>query len=502
MIKGLSGPSMDTTEHTSFHPATYASLLGDVKERVSGGFLLWLSAVTLLSAGLRLYHLDSASFWVDELNTVHGCANLSEMHKSKVLGYVPTAIGLWLHGADPFQIPGEAPERWRSMGVSEWSSRIGSALIGIVSVPLLGLAGRRLLGPRMAGISVLLLAVAPWHIYWSQASRFYTQQFLFYNLSLIWYFRATRESSPRQMAAALILIVLAALSQPPALVICGVFALDWLWGLIRGHPVRLGLFGWTGAALALTLCGGVLALDVAREPDQWTQFVDDYYQSAWTMTLGTAYMVGPATLLFALLSAYGPVRHGHRLATYLLLAAVVPPVVFAIVSLRSYVGLRYGFVCLYGWLALTAMGAEQVYHALRDRVGRLLACAPLGVVLVSMMLMDYGYYTSGVGFHTRWRDGFDYVARHRKPQDRVTCPHPIIGRYYLQDPAVEEAPKTFDETVALDQTTWIVIEGEDVIRGQVRSWLQDAAELEAVFDVRVVQPYSSLRVYRYVPADD
>jgi hypothetical protein len=469
-------------------------------KNTSRSFLLWLLVMTVLAGGFRLYHLGSASLWVDELNTVRVCADFGGTNMSKLLGYVPTAVGLWLCGANPFEIPVGAPELWRSMGVDEWSMRIASALIGIVSVPLLGLASRRLLGARVAGIMALLLAIAPWHIYWSQASRFYTQQFLFYNLSLLWYFSATEQTSRRRMVGAMVFMVLAFLSQPPALVICFVFALDWLAGLLRRRPVRLAPFGWICAVVALAVCAGVLALDVERKPEDWTQFVGDTHQVPWTMILGSAYMIGPAVILFALLPAWRRVVEGNRLSIYLLLAGVVPPLAFAIMSSQSYVGLRYAFVSLYAWLALAAIGIDQIHQVLRERLGRAVAAAPLAVLLASMLLMAYGYYTTGAGFHTRWRDAFDYVARHREPTDRVACARTLVGRYYLEDASVEKMPKTSDQLTASNHPTWIVMEAEDAIRERVRPWLNDVAELKAVFDVRVVAPYSSVRVYRYAPA--
>jgi len=463
-------------------------------------FWLCLVMVTTLAAGLRIHNLDRASFWVDELNTVRGVADLSGMHKSKVFGYVPTALGLWAYGVNPSDIPIEAPEKWQSMGINEWTCRLPSALIGILTIPLLGLACCRLLGPRVASILMLLLAVAPWHIYWSQASRFYTQQFLFYNICLIWYFIATRDASRMRMAWSLAVLLLAFLSQPPALVIAAVFALDWLWGLVRRQPVRWGVFGWVGAIVTLVICAAVLSLDVSRNPSQWSQFAGDHYNTVRTMILGTVFMVGPAVVMFGLVSVWGRLRRGDRLVTFLLLAAVTPPIVYAIVSIRSYVGLRYAFVCVFGWLALAAIGIDRTYAVLRQRLGVVTATVPGALVLVSMAWTNYGYYTSGVGYHTRWRDAFAYVAAHRQPGDKVACPKPMVGRYYLQDAAVQVMPHSRDQLVALDSPTWLVDETDDVIRGKVHSWMNDVTELKAYFDVRVVQPHSSVKVFRFDPA--
>ena len=154
----------------------------------------------------------------------------------------------------------------------------------------------------------------------------------------------------------------------------------------------------------------------------------------------------------------------------------------------------------YGWVALAALGTEKLYVVLLDQCGRALAAAPIGLLLVAMLLMDYGYVTGGAGYHTRWRDAFAYVAARREPGERVfSDTHSMIGRYYLEDPSVESIPKSAEGLRALDHPAWIIVEAEDVIRGEVKCWIGEVAEFKAYFDVRVLQLYSSTRVYRYEP---
>ena len=50
---------------------------------------------------------------------------------------------------------------------------------------------------------------------------------------------------------------------------------------------------------------------------------------------------------------------------------------------------------------------------------------------------------------------------------------------------------------SLDRPAWIVVEAEDVIRGEVKSWIGGVTEFKAYSDVRVLQAYSSVRVYHY-----
>ncbi len=468
--------------------------------RITSIFLVWLLGATILAAGLRLYHLDRASFWVDELNTIRVCADLPNMHRSKALGYVPTAFGLWANGVQVSELVADQPEAWRSHGVTEWSARIGSAVFGIITIPILGLLTCRWLGTRVSAVLVLLLAIAPWHIYWSQASRFYTQQFLFYNLCLILYFQATHRGSRLRMALAMVFMILAFLSQPPALVIVAVFAIDWLCQFRHKEPVRLGWFGWVTAIVAMALCALTLSGDVQAKPEDWSLFVGKLYHSPGKIVLGTIFMVGPVVAAFSLLSGWWLASRRGRIGVYLLLGAVVPALAFAATSLATYVGLRYVFVALFCWLALAAVGIEQMYQVVRPRLGRALATAPLILLMGSMMFTNYGYYTSGAGFHARWRDAFEYVAERRADGDTVCAARPIVGKYYLQDASVQPLPKAADGLHAFTKPAWLVNEPMDALHTSMRrAWLTEAAELKAYFDLRVVQPYSSVRVHYYDP---
>jgi len=329
---------------------------------ITQSLCLWLILMTILAAGLRLPKLGHWSLWEDELYTVRSCSHLADMPYSKMLGYVPTAITLRFYGIDLDSIPSEQPAQWRSMGITEWPIRLASCLIGIITIPLLGLASVRLLGTRAAGLLALLLAVAPWHIYWSQAARFYTQQFLFYNLALIFYFVATERGSRGRFTLAMVFTVLGFLSQPPALVIAAIFAGDWLIALARRQPVRLGWYGWVVGIATVLLCLGIADIDLWQSGDGFNHLAHQpSAHNPRVMVLGTALYVTPPVVIFTLLSGLGFLRRKPRLTIYLLLGAMVPVLVLIVLFLTNkYVHVRYAFVSLYACLALAALGLDQL----------------------------------------------------------------------------------------------------------------------------------------------
>ena len=130
-------------------------------------FWLLLIAVLAIALGLRIYRLDAASFWLDELHSAQRAASLTliELYKYR---YMPLYYAM-LHilsffGSPPLQL------FYRS-----WS-----VLLGVLSVYWLYCMGRKLISKELGIAAALFLAVAPFHIFYSQEVRYYSQMvFLF-----------------------------------------------------------------------------------------------------------------------------------------------------------------------------------------------------------------------------------------------------------------------------------------------------------------------------------
>ncbi|MCP4571992.1 MAG: hypothetical protein GY838_06520 [bacterium] len=126
---------------------------------ISPGFLM---AATALAALLRLTALTGQSLWVDEVitwNLVRPGVGLTflEQIRDNVQGPLHLAI-LWplLRLAD-----------------TELMLRLPSAVAGILAIPALGHVAAKLVPPRAARLAVLLLAINPFHLWYSQEARGY-----------------------------------------------------------------------------------------------------------------------------------------------------------------------------------------------------------------------------------------------------------------------------------------------------------------------------------------
>lgn len=475
-------------------------------------FVYWLVVATMLGAALRLHQLDQPSFWHDELMTIRDVINPHRKHILRRFGYLPTELGLRAAGVDVNALDSEQPQRWRSAGVTERSARLGSCLIGLCTIPLLGLAARRIMPNRAAVVFALLLATGNWHLYWSQTARFYGFQFLWIGLALTWYFQATEQGRMRRLVGALVCFALAFLSHFMAVLVGAVLLADWLICVIRRQPLRLTRYGLAIMLTTIVAAPATVIVLWLRQPKmfEWFMRVDGHGPGA--LIAGVIYMIGPVTVVTAALGALMLYRKQPRLTIYLALTATAPTLLLSVMAMMGwYAHVRYGFFCYFGWAALAALAMDRLCEHLRSQAGRVLAWTPLAMLLTASMLTNVGYFLSGGGHHPRWREAYEYVALHYQNGDRIISHNDelFLDRYYLgyhlrdQYTDVEQAGPIIDmkkNPGVLDEITgraWIIVRSGTATHGRPYSGLAKRADLQLALPLRLVQPYAEIEVYRY-----
>ncbi len=152
--------------HSPLIPATNWLQSGRTQE--VSGFAWYLLVATLLAALVRLYNLDGQSLWVDEILTWRQIR--------------PDAgLEFWPQIRDSIQGPLYQALLWpllREHAGAFWL-RLPAALAGIFSVPLLGVVGAKFFGQRTGLLAALLLAINPFHVWYSQEARGYAFMILF-----------------------------------------------------------------------------------------------------------------------------------------------------------------------------------------------------------------------------------------------------------------------------------------------------------------------------------
>lgn len=123
---------------------------------------LALSLILIVAALLRFQDLDRTSFWYDEaVSWTQSKGTLTELFSSVAMDNYPPLhnIVLWL--TMPFLGDGEA------------ALRLPSAFFGVLAVWLIYLAGNSLAGRNCGLLAAALLAISPFHVWYSTEARMY-----------------------------------------------------------------------------------------------------------------------------------------------------------------------------------------------------------------------------------------------------------------------------------------------------------------------------------------
>ncbi|GJM19007.1 MAG: hypothetical protein DHS20C14_12200 [Phycisphaeraceae bacterium] len=468
----------------------------------AGWFIVAMVVCTLLALGVRTYKVDGGSFFNDELYTVQTAADFGGTNLSKRLGYVPARIALMIEGVDLGSLDLERPETWADAGITERSLRLPHAILGVLTVPALMLASRRVIGARGAVAFGVLLAASQWHVYWSQTARFYIVQFVFVNLALLLWCSSARARRPVVYTLAMVCAFLGFWSQPQALLVFGVMGLDWLVAMARRDPIRLALWQWVVGAVAVLACVALLGIDLTQRAEQWEHMAGkDTWLTPQELVLGVAYWIWPPAAAFAGLAGLWMLAKYPRAGVPLAIGAGLPVIVFAAMAPFSFIGTRYAFMCLGPALAIAAVGLVRIYDELRPKTGMLLAAAPAAAVILGQLFATAVYFRSGGNFHTPMREVAWHIAARNDAGDTVYAHEDEVIRYYARTDNVAFLPRTPDEVASITEPAWFVFQvshgGEPDPRSQVPGMF-----FERRFGLVQIHSKAALDVYRYEPHAD
>ena len=238
-------------------PAAFVPPRGWLEDAPERARPLVLVLATVLAALLRWPGLGDHPLWIDEFLTW------------KMLDPA-TGAGFLEQVRDSYQSPLLIALLWPLTrdGLHEWALRLPSALAGVAAVPLFGLLADRLAGRRAGEWAAVLLAVNPFHLWYSQDGRGYA-------LLMLWAVVATlalssmlrRGPSPARALGYALSAALMILSNNSGLLLVAAHAVSVL---LLAPPRTRGAWGaWSlafgGAALLvspwLLVASGILAVE-------------------------------------------------------------------------------------------------------------------------------------------------------------------------------------------------------------------------------------------------
>jgi hypothetical protein len=417
-----------------------------------------IAAATVLAAALRACGLGEWSLWIDEAHTwrdatmpfagAGGFATTDRMLYPLTFVSMRALIAIGALGEDPASL------------------RLPFVLVGVLTVPVLAVTGRRLVGATPAVFAAVLLAAHPWHVFWSQNARGYVVVVLAAVVAVERAFAFARHDRLRDFALVWLVIVFATLCHPTG----AMLALGWsaFAVLRRQRFTRRRLVVWTtvGLAVAAALPWSIENLSPYRE---FLRAKNAPSLAHFAQTV--AYYFRPIALLLgalgvALLHRFAGRERGLLLGAFLF----VPFAVLVVVGGHNVLATaRYALVALPVLLWLVAFACARLGDALRGAwtargVAPWLAAAALPLCVVGEQAFAVrDYMTVQHGQRARWGEAAAFVRARAagRPLRIATINFPTLA-YYLRPGmwrGVMAQEFLGNEVVQIED--WMVAEGLD-----------------------------------------
>jgi 4-amino-4-deoxy-L-arabinose transferase-like glycosyltransferase len=431
---------------------------------------------------LRLYKLGEWSFWGDEFITVGRASSLFDAGSrlpsaSLLLTHVSLALG----------------------GTNEWTARVPAAAIGVLTIPALYYLAKKALDPAVALFASLLLAISPWHLYWSQNARFYTALLLFYTLSLFFLYLGIEKDRPRYLVLSLAFLVLALQERLVAAflvptIIGYVFLLKFLpfekpAGL---RPRNLVLLFGPGLLGLIYFVSGSSAFQVG-----WFNRFGLVNSNPLWILAGIAFYVGVPLLVAAAAGAWYLLSVKSRAALLLTLAATIPLISVMVLSLVQYAANRYVFISLTSIIVLAAAAIKELLWQTPKAI-KFVAAGFVLVLFLAPLADDFLYFRYQNGNRDNWKDAFALLSTLKADGDPVVTTNRPLADYYMREATVSMLHLDPAEYVADKRRVWFVVDLTTPVKTpRAYHWILANTQLVDERDVTVGARTFPMRIHLY-----
>jgi len=452
-----------------------------------------LAGITFMAAVMRFYRLGDWSYWIDEIATI----DRIQGGVQQMFSFPPVGISFLLtHAAVSIY------------GLTEWSARLAPATIGTLAIPIAYFPLRAMFNARTALIAVLLLAISPWHLFWSQSARFYTTLLLFYSLAMFALFFGLERDRLGYILLSLVFFALAARERMMSLlfipvVVVYLACVYWLpfekpKGLRARNLIPLIALALLGLAFVIyeVIQSSQTGVGLIRNELNW--FFDKPIDDPARLLIFALLGIGIPLAILAVLSGSYLALEKNRAGLYLLIGAVLPLVLIILANPFMFTKDRYIFMTLFCWIGLAAAGIDRLLSILPNRAS-LLAWGVFLVLVAQAATAHLLYYTVDHGDRYDWRGAFQIVQGQMNPDDLLVTTRPEIAAYYFEGEVNDYVGLKPETIAAPGRRVWFVVDSERVWNNrQMKQWLFDHAVMVDFQYLRVPEELN-LRIYRADP---
>jgi mannosyltransferase len=448
-------------------------------------YLLLLVIITIASL-LRFYKLGEWSFWGDEYITVHRAHTwFDDGFSIKSISIMATYLSIKL---------------W---GPNEWVARLPAAIIGILTIPIFYFLVRRMFGLPVALLASSLLAISPWHVYWSQNARFYTSLLLFYTLSLLLFFIGFEKDRPLYLSFSLGFLffamqerMVAAFLVPTMIAYILILHLFPKIKPIGFRPRNLAIF-W-----GFSLLGGAYILVENPTILNPTLFFENFTfinNNPFWIISGMIFYIGIPVICVAAVGGINLLIRKRREGILLVLAATIPPSAIALISLFQYTANRYIFVSLTSIIILAAVAIKELLRISQTEI-RLISFGFVLILFLAPLADNFLYYRYQNGNRDNWKDAFALISSLKRDDDSIVTTHRDLADHYLHERTTSMLEISIEEYIKDRDRVWFVVDLTASDKAlDVYQWILANAQLIANFDVNVSARIFPMRVYLYDP---
>jgi mannosyltransferase len=458
-----------------------------------------LLLITLLAASFRFYKLGEWSFWFDEISTINrASSHYSDLYK--LVRNIPPAVN-WIPLSvilTGFVI--------KAVGINEWSSRLVPAVIGIISIPAIYFPTKKEFGTAVGLISVLLLAVSPWHIEWSQNARFYSSLMLLYSLAAFAFYYAIENDKPVLIYLFLILSYLATSERMIALMIVPVVIIYLL--LLKILPFdkppglrlrNLIIIFLAGVAFILYEIYSFISTGNSSLLDTFRIFSPNRGPDPARLLSSILFNIGIPLVCLAFFGSIYLLLKRSRPGLFFFLGAVIPIGLLLITNSFMYTDERYAFITLPSWIILGALATKEIFSESRNQ-SRVLATGVFVLLLANAAYGNLLYFLETNGNRLDWRGGFELIQEKSLDGDLFVSYWPDLGSYYLGKDVLSLKDVNPESMIAGGHRIWFVIDNFAVWSVSKTSlWVEQHCEL-MMFDEMFINRTELLRIYLCEPA--